>query len=69
MAEIPVDEIIEARNAFAEECILLREKLDRSSLMTRLHKRRIQAKVIKMEQDLFVLDSWLRGVRDEHNNS
>lgn len=59
---IPVKEIIEARNALAENFISMREEIDRMGAVRRVIKRRIIFRAERMEAALNVLDNWLKEV-------
>ena len=60
---VPVGAIVESRNALAEECIRTREALDSPSLITRLHRKRIEKKLMGKEQYVKELDAWLAEVK------
>lgn len=62
LENIPLDAIREARNALANEFVVKKEALDRASLITRMHKKRIQSRVTEINKYLDELDIWLKEV-------
>jgi len=63
IGSIPIDAIVEARNALADEYITLKIEIEKPSIMTLIHRRRMAARVFKLTQYLSRLDAWLKGVK------
>ena len=59
---IPLTEIVAARNALADEYLTLKEGLGKKSLINWIHKKRIEERVVQIEQQLSNLDNWLQEV-------
>lgn len=60
---IPLEEISEARNALADEFFTLNLALEKPSMITRLHSKRIKIRIVKIEQYLSTLDNWIKKVK------
>jgi len=62
MDSIPIEAIAEARNALADQYIILKTNLEKPSVIAFFHRRRTEVRVLKMEQFLSELDAWLKEV-------
>jgi len=60
--DIPIESVREARNALADEYLTLKLELEKPSVMTFLHKKRIKSRVLHIEQHINRLDIWLKEV-------
>lgn len=64
VADIPVDAIVAARNAMADEYCSKTLALEKSSLVIRLlHKRRITEKIMEIGRYLSQLDEWIKEIK------
>jgi hypothetical protein len=63
VSDIPVDAIVEARNSLADEYIGLKVELEKPSIITLLHRKRVNTRVQNLRKYLARLDDWLKGVR------
>lgn len=51
------------RGAIADECIALQEALDRNSIISRIHRKRILEKIEKHKKYIKEIDAFLGGDR------
>lgn len=61
--DIPVDAIVAARDAMADEYLVKTLALEQSSLMIRLHEKRIKERIVIIGRYLSRLDTWLKEIK------
>lgn len=61
--EVPVEAIVAARNALADEYINKKMALETPSLITWWHKKRTEKIIKKIGRYLLQLDAWIKEIK------
>jgi len=63
MTDIPVEAVIAARNALADEYITKKLALERGGLVNCWRKKRTEGLIKKIGQYLLQLDAWIKEIK------